>query len=352
MSNELPFVSLVMPMRNEAAHIESCLRTLLEQDYPRERMEIIVADGASEDGSREIVDRFAAEHPVVRVVDNPERVVPTGLNVAIRAARGEYVLRVDAHAEYACDYVSQCVAYLRKTGADNVGGPLITLPGADTREARCIAAITSHPVVVGGSRFRSSMAEEYADGAFFGAFPRDLFDRIGYFNEALVRHQDNEFNSRILQHGGKIFKTPKVVVRYYNQARLVGLLRQAFRNGQWHVLALLGNPASFKIRYFAPFGFDCGLIGFEVLSLWHPMFVWPLAIGGGAYLLVMALVAAQIAVKEGLGVACWVPLSMLSYHVVYGLGTFVGLVRFGLFGAEARRRAREGSLPPGARPAA
>jgi glycosyltransferase involved in cell wall biosynthesis len=311
-------------------------------------MEFIVADGASDDGSREIVERFAAAHPIVRVVDNPRRIVPTGLNAAIRASRGRYVLRVDAHADYAGDYVTQCVHYLQQTGAENVGGPLITLPGANTLSARCVAALTRHPYVVGGSKFRTSMKEEYADGAFFGAFPRELFDRIGYFNEALVRHQDNEFNSRILQHGGKIFKTPRIVVRYYNQRTLRGLFRQAYRNGKWHVLSLLGNPASFKVRYFAPFAFVCWLIGFGVLSMIHPVFALPLAVAGVMYLLLAATVTVQVARSDGPGVACIVPFAMFGYHVTYGLGTFEGLIRFGLFGRETRRRAREGSRPEAA----
>lgn len=345
MTLDRPFVSVVMPMRNEARFIEAALESLLAQDYPHDHLEIIVADGASDDGSREIVARFATTHPMIRVVDNPQRIVPTGLNAAIRAARGKYILRVDAHAEYAGDYIRQCVAYLEKTGANNVGGPLITLPGADTLSARCVAALTSHPYVVGGSKFRTSMKEEYADGAFFGAFPRELFERIGYFNEALVRHQDNEFNSRILANGGRIFKTPKIVVRYYNQATLRGLFRQAYRNGKWHVLSLLGNPASFKVRYFAPFAFVCWMIGFGILSFVHPVFTLPLAVAGAIYLLAAVIVTAQIARSHGPGVACIVPLGMFGYHVTYGLGTFEGLVRFGLFGRETRRRAREGSRP-------
>ena len=349
MSDEKPFISIIIPMRNEARHIEACLQSMLDQDYPTDRMEILVADGCSNDGSRGIVERFAVPHPNVILLENPEQIVPTGLNRAIHRSKGKYVLRADAHAEYADDYLSKCVSYLAKTGAQNVGGPLITLPGGENLSARVVAALTSHPVVVGGSKFRTSMKEEYADGAFFGAFPRVLFDRIGYFNEALVRHQDNEFNSRILQYGGKIFKTPKIVVRYYNQSTLRGLYRQAFRNGMWHVLSLLGNPASFKFRYFAPFGFVCWLLTFGVLSLLHPLFLVPMLGCLVVYGAVAAWVTVQLGREYGPVVAGCVPTSMFSYHVAYGLGTVVGLVRFGLFGGNARRRARAGSRPPGSK---
>jgi len=244
------------------------------------------------------------------------------------------------------------VTYLEKTGAENVGGPIVTYPGADTLTANCIAALTSHPIVVGGSRFRTSMKEEYADGAIFGAWPRELFDRIGYFNEALIRHQDNEFNSRIMRHGGKIFKTPKIRIRYFNQATFRGLWRQAFRNGKWHVLSLIGNPSSFKFRYFAPFGFDCWLLGFGLLSLWKSVLLWPLVVALGLYGCIVVLVTGQIARSHGPAVASLVPLGMFSYHVWYGLGTFLGIVRFGILGNDYRRRAREGSRPPTTAPSA
>jgi succinoglycan biosynthesis protein ExoA len=346
MAEGKPFVSVIIPMRNEARYIQACLETLLGQDYPTERKEIIVADGMSKDGSREIVERFAKTHPNVKLIDNPKGIVPPGLNQAIRASRGEYILRADAHAEYGNDYISQCIHYLQKTGADNVGGPLITLPGGENVMARCVAAMTAHPIVVGGSRFRSSMKEEYADGAYFGAWPREVFDRIGYFNEALIRNQDIELNARILRYGGKIFKTPKIVVRYYNQRTLRGLLRQAFRNGMWNVLTLIANPWSFRIRYFAPYGFVCWLLVFGLLSILYPVFLWPLLGPLVIYAILALWVTLQIARSQGLSVAACVPIAMLCYHIAYGVGTFGGLVRFCLFGADIRRRAREGSRPP------
>ena len=343
------FISVIVPMRNEISHIEPCLRSLLGQVYPADLMEIIVADGMSDDGSREVVERLAREDSRLRLIDNPELFVPTALNRAIREAKGKYVIRADTHAEYAKDYVRQCVYYSVTTGADNVGGPLITLPGADTLMARCIAAMTSHQIVVGGSRFRSTMKEGYTDTCVFGSWPSDLFERIGYFNEALIRHQDNEFNSRILRYGGQIFQTPKISVRYYNQATLRGLLRQAFRNGKWHVLALIGNLSSFKFRYFAPFGFDCWLLGFALLSLVNPIFHWPLLAAIGIYAFMAVLVTLQISGSHGWAVACLVPSSMFCYHMVYGLGSLAGVVRFGIFGRDARRRAQEGSRPPAAK---
>jgi succinoglycan biosynthesis protein ExoA len=344
--NEHPLISIIVPMRNEEKYIAACVQSILRQDYPHDRMELLIADGRSTDRSREIVSELARQHTFIRLIDNPARTVGPGLNAAIRQAAGRYVLRVDAHAEYAEDYVTQCVRYLERTGAENVGGPLVTCPGADTRMARCISAITSNRWVVGGSVFRTSMKAQYSDGCFFGAWPRTLFDQIGGFNEALTRHQDNEFNSRIMRYGGKIFQTPAIRVRYYNQATLRGLCRQAFRNGAWHVLALIANPAAFKVRYFAPFGFVFWILGFALLALVHPAFSIPLLIAAVCYAIFLAAVTGQIGARSGWDLLPLVPPAVFSYHMCYGLGTFVGIARFLVFGRDARARARAGSRVP------
>lgn len=344
MSDDLPFASVIVPMRNEAANIERCLRSLLGQDYPRGRMEIVVADGASSDGSREIVERIAKERPEVRLVDNPKRVIPSALNVAIRASRGTHVIRADCRSDYGEDYVRMCVHYLQRGGAWNVGGPYVTSPGADTPIAHAIAAITSHRVVMGGSRFRTDLdREEYTDGAVFGAWDRQLFERIGYFNEALERGEDNEFNSRILKHGGRILKTPRIVVKYRNRPTLGSFLRQTYGNGLWHYLTVVANPSAFKLRYFAPALFVTALIGSVVLSVIDRRFVWLLLAVVVPYLAVIGLVTVQIARTEGVRVATRVPLTMVCLHVVYGIATLAGFVRFGIFDRSARQRAREGS---------
>jgi glycosyltransferase involved in cell wall biosynthesis len=345
-ADERPSISLVLPIRNEQARIEACLRSVIAQDYPLEKMEVLVVDGMSTDRTREIVQGLAREHPQIRLVDNPERVHVVALNKGIRLARGRYILRMDGHSEYASDYVSKCLYYLEKTGADNAGGPYRTYPGADTRMARTIAAITQNKYVVGGSAFRVSMRPQYCDSCVFGAWRRELFDQIGLFNEALIRNQDIEFNSRLMNFGGKVFMTPAIRIRYFNQSRLRGLVRQAWGNGVWHILTVVANPKAFRLRYFAPFAFVMWLIVFGLLSLLHPLLAIPLAAGALAYALLLVLVTVQVARRDGWDLAPLVPLCVAPYHVAYGLGTLVGLFKFGLFGGEYRRRAREGSRIP------
>ncbi len=343
---QTPLVSVIIPMRNEERHIAACLDSVLKQDYPREQLEVILADGMSTDRTRELAAGYTQKYPFISVVDNPLKTPGPALNIGIRRARGRYILRMDAHAEYGEDYISQCVRHLELTGAENVGGPVITCAGADTPMARCIKAITSHKYVVGGSAFRTCTTPRYTDTCVFGAWPRELFDRIGYFNEALTRNQDYEFNSRILRYGGKIFQTPAVRVWYYNQSTLGGLCRQAYRNGAWNVLMLVAHPAAFRVRHFAPFFFVLALLGLGALSWLHPIFAIGLGLVVLAYAGFLGVVTAQVVRQEGQDQLPLVPAAVACYHLAYGWGTFVGIWRFLIFGAADRQRARAGSQIP------
>jgi GT2 family glycosyltransferase len=329
-------------MRNEAGQIGGCLESLLAQDFPAEQTEILVVDGRSTDESRERVERVAASHPHVRLLDNPRRIIAAGLNVGIRAARGRYILRADCKSRYDPSYVRTCVHYLERTDAANVGGPCLSEPGDETAMARTIAAVSSHPFVMGGSRYRTNLTdEEYADGAIYGAWRRALFDRLGWFNEALERGEDNEFNSRILKAGGRILKTPKIVVHYRCRSTLGAFLAQTFRNGLWHVPTLAANRRAFRLRHFAPAGWVCWLAGFGSASAVDGAFLLPLVGGAAIYAAALAMVTAQLFRWHGLPVAALVPTTVAAFHLVYGLGTIAGAVRFGVFEPGRLRRARQ-----------
>lgn len=341
-SETLRLVTVVMPMRNEAAHVEACLASLLAQDYPH--LEIVVVDGMSQDGSAALVDRVAARDARVRLIENPKRIIPAALNRGIRAASGTYIVRTDCKSRYQPDYVSTCVHYLERDLAVNVGGPCVSQPGARTTMARAIAAISGHPIVMGGSRYRSNMtAEEYTDGVTYGAWPRAIFERIGFFNEELVRGEDNEFNGRILRAGGRILKTPRIVVNYICRPTLRQFLRQTFDNGFWHFLTMAANPHGVRMRHFAPAGWVGWVLGFASLALVDLELAWPLAAGVSIYSLMLLLIAVQLGRMHGLAVAALVPLVVCLFHFVYGLATWAGVFRFGGDPA-AIRRARTASL--------
>ena len=206
----VPSVSLIIPCRNEQRDIEACLQSLFAQDLPPDSFEIIVADGLSTDATRAILTRLAAAHAGLRLLDNPGRSVPRGLNLAIRAARSPIIVRIDAHTQYAPDYVRQCLAVLHETGADNVGGPWVAQ--GTGYMGRAVAAAFQSPFAVGGARGHQPHYTGPVDTVYLGCWPREVFERIGFFDEALVRNQDDEFNLRLSRAGGLIWQSPRIKI--------------------------------------------------------------------------------------------------------------------------------------------
>src|SRR5579859_5374741 len=196
-----PLVSIVLPCRNEQGYIQDCLQSILNQQPPDGGIEILAADGMSTDGTRDYLSAMARNHPQLRILDNPGRIVSTGLNAAIREARGDIIVRMDAHTTYASDYVQQCLAVLKETGADNVGGPMQTT--ATTYKERAIRAVFHSAFAVGGARSHLANYEGYVDTVIYGCWEKGLFQRIGCFDEELVRNQDDEHNFRLVRGGGK-----------------------------------------------------------------------------------------------------------------------------------------------------
>src|SRR5436190_10646704 len=241
-----PMVSVILPCRNEAGYIEDCLQSILEQELPDVELEILVADGVSTDGTREYVQRLSAENPRVRFLNNPGRIVSTGLNAALREARGEVVIRMDAHTYYAPDYIKECLAVLRETGADNVGGPMRTT--ATSYKERAIRAVFHSAFAVGGARSHKTDYEGYVDTVIYGCWKKSVFERVGYFDEELVRNQDDEHNLRLIRAGGKIYQSPRIRSWYHVRGSLTALFRQYMQYGYWKALVIRKHriPASFR----------------------------------------------------------------------------------------------------------
>jgi len=237
-------VSIVLPCRNEQGYIQACLQSALNQEPPERGFEILVADGMSTDGTREYLRQMAENHPQIRVLDNPGRIVSTGLNIAIRAARGEIIVRMDAHTIYAPDYVRQCLAVMNETGADNVGGPMQTT--AEKFMERAIRAAFHSNFAVGGARSHQVGYEGYVDTVIYGCWKKDVFERIGYFDEEFVRNQDDEHNLRLARAGGRIYQSTRIRSRYHVRGSLKALFRQYMQYGYWKVLVVRKHqmPAS------------------------------------------------------------------------------------------------------------
>ncbi|HUA14857.1 MAG TPA: glycosyltransferase family 2 protein [Verrucomicrobiae bacterium] len=319
-----PSVSVIIPVRNEETYIEKCLVSLLAQTYPGARYEIIVVEGRSSDSSKPLVEAVCREHSNVRCIDNPAGIVPCAMNLGIRHAQGEIIIRADGHNTYPPDYIENCVQCLEQTGADNVGGPLLTIAADESLGARMVAAVLTSPFGVGDSRFRTTSMEGYVDTVPFGAFRRTLFDRIGMYNEKLVRNQDVDLNARIRRAGGMIYQTPKLTTEYHPVAGFWQFLALTFRTSQWHLFSFSENVRSLGARHFAPALFVVGLSSALVGSIFHTsVFLAVLA------LLVIYLTTGFVIINSGTknnqrGMALVLPLACLCFHISYGLGTLAG----------------------------
>lgn len=321
-------VSIVIPMRNEEKRIASCLNSILANDFPKKEIEIVVADGRSEDRSREIVEKLAAQHPEIRLIDNPKRIVPSGLNAAISVSRGRYIIRMDAHSEYPFDYVSACVRELESGVADVVGGRLITRPGANTPVARAIALMSQHPFGVGNSGFRLGWQGRYVDTVPFGAFRREVFERVGLFRESLVRHQDFEMNARIREAGGRIFLSPKISLTYYNLSTLHKWLLRTFRDPLWVGRAWMRYPITFCCRHGAPLALLLAIVLPLLLkSVSSLMPIISLAILA-VYLFGALGSSLQIALRHGMKLLPILTFLFVSLHLLYGIGLLSGVLTY------------------------
>lgn len=311
------FVSLIVPCKNEAQYIEACLRSIATNDYPYDSMEILVIDGLSTDNTRYIIQRLAQEFPYLKLIDNPQKIIPVAMNIGIRAAKGEVIMKMDAHTTYAPNYISTCVQALEKYKADNVGGVLATLPSADTPVARAIAKCLSHPFGVGDSPFRRkpvSKEPREVDTVAFGCYKKEVFQRIGLYNENLVRSSDMELNRRLKKTGGKILLVPEAVGYYYADPTLKAFIRHNFSDGVWATYPLRFTRTLFRARHMLP--------AFFLISV----LVLPVVLGG--YFLLSLVFALQVAItSRDQRYFFLMPLTFAIRHFAYGLGSLVGIFR-------------------------
>jgi glycosyltransferase involved in cell wall biosynthesis len=285
-----------MPVLNEGPFIHQSLGAVLEQDIPGNQLEVIVADGMSTDETRDIVEALQVRHPNLYLVDNPDRIVSAGLNAALRRARGEYIVRIDGHTVIAPDYVRQCLAELKRTGAANVGGKMAAANGGAFGQA--VASATSSPFGVGDARFHYSDREEWVDTVYMGAWSRNTFSRIGLFDEEMKRNQDDEFNYRLLKAGGRILLSPKIKSTYM------------------------------RPRQFVPPLFAATLLGTVILAMVPLIGWWLCATVVAIYLLANLVATLWISVRVSWRQVMLLPLVFSILHISYGLGFLVGLTRF------------------------
>ncbi len=323
----VPKVSVVMPVRDERDFIERSLGAVVAQDYPAERFEVLVVDGMSTDGTRELVEQIRArtQRPAIRLVDNRARTAPFALNTGLTAAAGEVVVRVDGHCEIAPDFLRRSVEALAAHGAGCVGGPIETV--GEGAVSRAIAVAMSSRFGVGGSPFRvGGEGLREVDSVAFPAWPRRVLDHAGPFDEELVRNQDDEYSYRLRKLGYRILLVPEIRSRYYSRSSLRSLWRQYFQYGYWKVRVLQKHPRQMKLRQFVPPAFVAYLLASSLFS-WTPEGAALLALGGGAYLLAALVFAAGAAGRAGRHAAL-LPILFACLHLSYGAGFLAGLARF------------------------
>ena len=313
-------MSIIVPCYNEQQTIRSLLASIYRQTYPRQNIEVIIADGLSTDKTRQEIQEFQQAYPdlVLSVVDNPERNIPSALNQAIDAARGDYIVRLDAHSVPAEDYVARSIAALEAKLGDSVGGLWEIQPGSDTWQARSIAKAAAHPLGVGDARYRVGGIAQEVDTVPFGAFQRSLIERIGNFDETLLTNEDYEFNNRIRRAGGKIWFDPAIKSKYIARQSLIALARQYWRYGYWKVKMLKRFPESFRWRQLAGI-FVVSFPALALLGIWFIWARWLLLAEIAIYLLALIWVGLQLAVKHRDITLLWgVPMAIATMHFSWG----------------------------------
>lgn len=320
-------VSVVVPCRNEIRFIHPFMRSLLAQRLPAGvEMEILIADGMSEDGTRAVLEAYSAAHPSITVLDNPGKIVSPGLNECIRRARGEVVVRMDVHSEYAPDYVRRCLEVLEASGAQNVGGPARTMARGYMQKA--IALAYHSGFACGGARFHDSSYEGWVDTVTFGCWRKRTLEELGLFDEALVRNQDDELNLRLVRGGGRIWQSPRIRCWFKPRATLAGLFRQYAQYGYWKVYVIRRHRLPASLRHLVPAAFVGGLLLLGAAAPFSAAAAWLLALALAVYG-VAALVATALACRGILRLryAPVMPLVFAVYHFSYGLGFLAGLGR-------------------------
>jgi glycosyltransferase involved in cell wall biosynthesis len=328
MTNGNLLISVIIPCRNEEKFIANCLNSLIKQDWPKEKLEILVVDGNSEDGTREIVKNFTKDFSFIKIFDNPKKFTPFGLNIGIREAKGEIIMRIDAHADYEKNYISKCVKYLIEFNADNVGGVIKTLPAENTIVAKAIAiSLSSQFGAVSDFRIGSNSQKE-VDTVFGGCYRKEVFEKIGFFNEKLIRSQDLEFNLRLKKAGGKIILFPDIVVSYYPQSTLINFFRHNFQDGIWSIYPLKFVKITFKLRHYLPLIFVGSLTITGILAISSHYFLQLFLFVIFLYLFVSLYFSLKIIKKENsFYLLFFMPIVFAIRHIAYGFGSIYGLIK-------------------------
>lgn len=327
----LPFISIIIPCRNEELLIGKCLDSILTNTFPKQRMEILVVDGMSNDATMSILKSYKKHHPLIHILENKKKIIPAAMNIGIRHGKGDIIIKMDAHTIYNKDYIAKCIEYLQKYHADNVGGILINRPRNNSLTSSSIAFCLSHVFGSGNSYFKTgSDRVRFVDTVAFGCYPKDTFKRIGLYNEHFVRSSDMELNIRLKNAGGKILLVPDIVGYYYADISFYEFWKHNFKDGVWTTYPLKFTRSIFSFRHFIPFIFIGALAGSLMLSLIFSMFLLIFFSIVFLYILAALIIALDIAFKEkDIRYLLFIPAVFIIRHVGYGIGSWWGCIILG-----------------------
>ena len=313
-------VSVIIPILNEEKYIEKCIMSVLNQDFPIENLELILIDGMSDDKTVQIIKEYMEKYKFIKLIFNPEKTVQYALNAGIKAACGEIIVRMDAHSEYAEDYVSKCVQYLKNTDAINVGGPMIAVGKGGLQNV--IAAAYHSKFALGGGKNHEEGYEGYADTVFLGAFKREDILKLGMYDERLPRSEDDDLNFRIIESGEKIYITPEIKSRYYPRGSYKSLFKQYYEYGLWKVAVIKKHKKPARISHLVPMMF----VAFLLLCLIAPLkFTFPVLL---LYLLLNFYFSFTNPRVSKLSDKLRLMLVHSIIHIAYGGGFWVGIFKF------------------------
>lgn len=324
-------VSVIVPIRNEEKYIGRLLDDLLQQDYPAENIEVLIMDGMSQDNTRDIVKSYSKKFPYIKLIDNSCQYVPQAMNKGIKSANGDIIVRMDAHSYYPPNYISSLVEKLIDLEADNVGGSIETLPACPSLACNAFSLVMSHPFGVGMSRFRTQTPTEpiEVDTVPFGCFKKTIFDKIGLYDEDLIRNQDDELNARLRNNGGKIFLIPDIKIKYHARDSFNKLMLMFFQYGLYKPLVNLKLGSVASVRQFIPLLFVLGLFIPIPFLFFFPNIIYFSVLILSLHAGVNLLISCSVSYKEkNIFLIPYLFAAFLLVHLSYGMGYLKGLIDF------------------------
>jgi glycosyltransferase involved in cell wall biosynthesis len=328
-------VSIVIPTKNEAKYLPRVIDSLLSQDYPQEDMEILIIDGRSTDHTRDTIEQYRRKAPSIRLIDNPQIYTVFAFNAGIKNATGNIIFFVGAHTEYSPNYVSTVVKYIKEDKAECVGSVACTLPGDETLMAKSIALALSSPFGVGNSYMRIGQKSiRYADTASCSGYKKEVFEKIGLFNEKLIHSQDIEFNLRLRKAGMRILLVPNITSYYYARPDFLSFCKHNFRNGLWSILPFkYSSIIPISIRHFIPLAFVLGLLVSVTFAFFSSIFLYLFYAIAIAYIAANILFSARIYLKtRKMKYLVSMPVTYAALHIVYGMGSMLGIIKLTIEG--------------------